>query len=179
MRNKRGDIMSIIWIVSILFVILLIGLLLAFGSMTINWVFDEAVPELSNLGMVGSANLTEVAGYTLAPVNNVVQSFTWLTGVIYILGLVGCLGLAFAFRFTGSKWLMGFFFACMFLLIVTSIFISNIYEEFYSDGGDVGSMLHEQVLMSWLILYSPMVMCIVGFISGIIMFTGEGEEGTA
>jgi len=177
MENKKGQIESVIWIIGILFLILLVGFGMAFGSIVIDWVFDEAVPELSTLGMVGSSNLTQVSDYTLTPLNNVVQSFTWMAGVLYILGLTICIGLSFAFRITGNKWLVAFFIACMFLLIVASIFISNIYEEFYNDGSEVGIRLHEHTLMSFLLLYSPLVMCIVGFTCGIIMFTGDYGEG--
>ena len=178
MINKKGDIMLIIYMVGILFLVLIIGLGLVFGTMIIDWTFDEAVPELTNLGQMGSANLTEIGGYTLTPVNNIVQSFIWLGGVFYVFALIGCLGFAFAFRFTGNKWLMGFFIACMFILLIASIFISNIYEEFYNTTGDVGTRLHEQVLLSYLILYSPIIICIIGFFCGVIMFTGEGGEQT-
>jgi len=180
MKSKKGEgIANIIIVIGILFLFLIIGLGLAFGNMIINWVFDEAVPELSNLGMVGSANLTEYSGYTLAPVNNLVQSFNWMIGVLYILALFGMVGLSMGFRMTGNKWLAGFFIACMLMLIMASIFISNIYQDFYDDGSDVGARLHEQTLMSWLILYSPLVMCIIGFVCGIIMFTRDTEENTA
>ena len=173
-RNKKGQVDGIIWIFLVLFVILFLGLFLAFGSLVIDWTFDEAVPILKDLGMMGSSNMTEIAGYTITPVDNVVQAFTWLAGVVYVMALVGCMGLAFAFRFTGSKWLMGFFVAGMLLLVMASIFISNTYEEFFTGTDDVATRLQEQTMLSWLILYSPLVTCIIGFISGIIMFTGEG-----
>lgn len=168
--------MAIIWMIGILFFVLIGALAVAFGGMVIRWTFDEAVPELSGLGMVGSTNLTEISEYTLSPVNTFVQSFQWMTGLLYVLALLGCVGMSFAFRFTGNKWLIGLFIACMLMLIIASIFISNIYQDFYQDGGDVGTALHEQAMISWLILYSPLVMCIIGFICGIIMFTGEGQE---
>ena len=174
--NKKGDVMSVIWIVVILFAILLIGVLLAFGNVVVNWTFDEAVPTLSGIGMVGNTNTTQIAGYTLTPLNSFVQSFNWLIGIVFVLALAGCMGLAFAFRFTGNKWLAGFFILCVLLLIITSIFISNIYEEFYNTPGDVGDRLHEAGLISYLILYSPAIMAIIAFVCGIIMFTGEGEE---
>ena len=166
--------MQIITIVAVLFFILFIGITLAFGTIMVDWTFDEIVPELTGLGMVGSANMTSIAGSTITPINTVVQSFTWLAGVVYVMALIGCLGISFAYRFTGNKWLMGFFILCMLLVVISSIFISNIYEDFYNDGTDLGARLHELPMLSYLILYSPLVMCIIGFVSGIIMFTGEG-----
>ena len=177
--NKKGNIESIIYVVGILFVVLLLGLGLAFGGLVINWVFDEVVPELTTLGNVGDANLTSISGYTITPINNVVQSFTWLAGIIYAFALIGCIGLAYTFRFTGSKWLAGFFIACLLLLVITAIFISNVYQDFYDGSDDVGTRLHEATMLSFMILYSPIIMCVIGFICGVIMFTGEGDEQTA
>lgn len=174
--NKKADIMLVIYMVLILFIVLILGLLLVFGIVIIDWTFDEVVPELTNLGQIGNINATQIGGMTLTPVNNIVQSFTWLGGLFYVFALVGCLGFAFAFRFTGNKWLMGFFIACMFMLLIASIFISNIYEDFYNDSGDIGDRLHENVLLSYMILFSPIIICIIGFFCGIIMFTGEGGE---
>ena len=176
--NKKGSIEAIIMLIFVLFLLMFVGFLLVFGAVVIDWVFDEAVPELTSLGTVGSTNLTEISKYTLTPVNNVVQSFTWMAGVFYMLALMGVFGLAFAFRFTGNKWLMGFFIVAMLLVVMSSIFMSNIYEEFYDDTGEIGDRLKEHSFLSWLILYSPLVMCVVGFIAGAIMFTGEGGETT-
>jgi hypothetical protein len=177
-KSKKGNVMNVIWIVVILFAVLLLGVLFAFGNMIINWTFDEATPTLTSLGMVGSSNLTAIGETTLNPLNSFVQAGNWLVGVVFVMALMGTIGMAFAFRFTGNKWLAGFFVMCVFLLIISSIFISNIYEEFYTGTNDVATRLHEQTMLSYLILYSPIVMCIVAFACGIIMFTGEGEEQT-
>lgn len=178
MKGKKGDIKAIIWMIAILFIVLFIGIGLAFGSMIIGWVADEAMPSITNLGMVGSANVTEYSGYTITPVNTVVQALSWAAGVAYVLVLLGCIGLSYAYRFSGNKWLAGFFISAMFLLIMASIFISNIYEEYYTGTNDVALRLQEQVLLSYLVLYSPLIFTIIGFICGIIMFTGEGVEET-
>lgn len=175
-KSKKGNIGRVIFIGAVLFILLLIGIFLVFGAIVIDWVADVTVPELSNLGVVGSSNLTEISQYTVTPINSIIQSFTWMGGIFYVLGLVACLGLAFAFRFTGNKWLITLFICIMFLLVIAAIFISNIYEEFYSGTDDVATRLQEHSLLSWMILYSPVIMSILGFICGIIMFTGEGGE---
>lgn len=177
MENKKGQILPIIIFIAMLFLLLFAALILVIGGSVVDWTFNEVVPEVSNLGVVGDANLTEYAGYTITPVNSVVQDFTWLSGVFISLGIIVLFGLSFVLRMSGNKWLMGLFFVLVFLLIIVSIFISNIYEEFYSDPGDLGTILHEYTLGSWLILYSPMIFCIVAFIGGIIIFTGEDTAG--
>jgi len=174
--NKKGNIVALIYIIGALFLLLLIGVGLAFGGVMMDWIFDTAVPEISGMGTMGNVNVTQISGMTLTPVSNLVSSFSWLSGIIYIFGIFGILGLAYAFKFTGNRWLMAFFVVAMLMLIVASIFMSNIYETFYSGGDDIGIRLHEYTALSWLILYSPMIMCVVGFIAGIIAFSGDGME---
>ena len=50
-KNKKGITGMVIFVV-ILAVILLVGVIMVIGSSVINWVLDEAVPELTDLGMV-------------------------------------------------------------------------------------------------------------------------------
>jgi len=179
MKNKKGNGFAIILFIFALFLLILFAVAMAFGTIIIDWVFDEAVPELTGLGQVGDANMTSIGKSALDPVNTFVQSLTFLTGVVYILGIIGIFGLATALRITGNKWLAGFFIACMILLVMASIFVSNIYEEFYNENSEIGTRLHEHTLLSFLILNSPLVVCIVGLGGGIIIFTGEREEGFA
>ena len=175
-RNKKG-IMGIIIFVIFLFLVLFIGVIMALGGGVLNWVFDEAVPELTGLGDdVGGVNMTAVSGYTIAPVNNIVQSFSWLGGVLYVMMLIGVMGLAIVFRGSPNRWLIGFFVLVVLVLIMGSIFMSNIYEEFYSDTGTLGDHLKEQTILSSMILYSPMIFSVIAFISGIILFSGRQEE---
>lgn len=168
--------MAIVYFLAILFLLMLIGFGLAIGSMVVNWVFDMAEPELTSIGMAGNTNMSEIGEYTITPLNTFVQSFTFMSGVFYALGIVACLGFAFAFRFTGNKWLAGFFIAGMLLLVMASIFVSNIYEDFYDDPGDVGIRLREHTMLSFFLIESPLIMTVIGFLGGIIMFTGEGGD---
>ena len=94
--NKKGDVRAIIIMFVVLFVLLLGSVALVFGGVVIDWAADEIVPEISSLGSVGDANLTEAAEYSVIPVNNVIQSFHWISGVLYVMGILGCVGLAFA-----------------------------------------------------------------------------------
>ena len=174
--NKKGNIMAMIIFVAVLFVILFVGFIMVTGSAVLNFVFDTAVPELSGVGQVGDANFTEMSGYTIEPVNDVIQSFTWLTGVLYILMLVGSVGMAFAFRTAPNKWLIAFYFMLVIILIIGSIFVSNMYEEFYDGTDDLALRLKEHTLLSWMILYSPTIFTVISFLTGIVLFSGMGQE---
>jgi len=173
--NKKG-IMGMIMFVLILFVILFLGFVIVVGSSIINWTFDVAVPELTNLGQVGDANMSQIAQTTITPVNNIVQSFTWLSGVLYVLALIGSIGFAVVIRSSPNKWLIGFYFMLIIILILGSILISNMYEEFYTDTGDLGNRLKEHTILSYMILYAPMIFTIIAFVTGIILFSGIQQE---
>jgi len=175
--NKKGNIMLIIMFFVFLFLILFAGFVMVIGSSVINFIFDVAVPELNDLGMIGPSNFTEIAEITINPLNNIIQNFTWITGVLYMMMLVGSIGMAFAIKNSPSKWLMGFYFLLALILIMGSILISNIYEDFYDDGGDLGDRLKEHTILSFMILYSPMIFSFIVFINGIVLFSGLTEEG--
>jgi hypothetical protein len=174
--NKRGNIIIPIMVVLVLFLILFIGFMAVIGSSVINYVFDIAVPEVTNLGQVEDVNLTQVADITIVPLNTFIQSFTWLTGVMYFLALVGSIALALLYRSSPNPLFIGFFFMLVVLLVIGSIFMSNIYEDFYNDAGELGDRLREHTLLSFMILYSPSIFTVVSFISGIILFSGRQDE---
>lgn len=163
---------GVLIVVGGLFLLVMLGVLMAIGSSTINWVMDETVPEL-DLGMVGNFNTTQTSDLVLSPVNGFIQSFTWISGVIYVFGLLGVFGVAFAFRSYGDKWLIALFFGLVLILVIGCMFLSNIYEDIYNGTDDFASIMSEHVLLSYMIIYSPGIMAIIAFLAGIIMFTGS------
>jgi hypothetical protein len=175
--NKKGNIVSMIYFFVILFVVLFLGFIMVVGSSVLNFVFDVAVPELSDLGMVGDSNFTEIASFTIAPVDNIIQQFTWLTGVLYILMLVFTIAIAFTMRTAPSKWLIGFYLMMVLTLIVGSIFISNMYEEFYDGTDDLATRLKEHTVLSFMILYSPSILTFIVFVAGVVLFSGIESSG--
>jgi len=55
--------------------------------------------------------------------------------------------------------------------------MSNIYEDVYRGTDEFALILKEHVALSWLILYSPGIFSIIGFMAGIIMFSGDNQGG--
>ena len=134
-KNKRGNMGLIIFFFVLLFLIMFTGFLMIVGSSILNFVWDESVPILSDLGVVEDSNITEYASYTIAPVNTVIQNFTWLTGVLYVMMLIGSVGFAFIMKTTPSRWLMVFYFLCVILLVTGAIIMSGA-RLFYNDGAN-------------------------------------------
>lgn len=177
--NKKGQgFYGVIFVIVLLAVILILGFIAVIGSSVLNFVGDEIVPELSGLGDVGGVNITNAAEYTIQPANTFIQSFTWITGVLYVLMLLGSIGIAYSVRVNPSGWLIGLYFFLVLVLIALSIFISNMYQDIYNTSDDFGGIVREHGLMSYMILYAPMIYAIMGFIAGFIMFSGrQMEEG--
>lgn len=175
MENKRANVLVIGIVILLMFLLVLGAVMVAIGSTTINWVFDIAVPELTGLGMVGDANVTHAMDVTIAPVNTFVQNFTWVSGLIYIFGLIAIFGICYAFKSTGDKWLISLFFACVLILTIGCIFMSNIYQDIHDGNDTFAEIMREHVLLSFLIIYSPGIMTLLAFIAGIILFSGPQE----
>jgi len=172
--NKKGSMLGILLVVAGLFLIVMFGIMLAIGSSTINWVLDETVPELEALGQIGDFNSTQAIDATIDPVNTVIQSFTWISGLLYVFGIFGIFGLALTFRQTGDRWLIGLYFAVVLILVIGCMIMSNIYEDIWSGGDTFASIMSEHILLSYLIIYSPGIMALIAFIAGIILFSGPG-----
>jgi len=167
---------GVIVVIGLLFVLIAAGIIFAIGGSILNIVADETYPVFQELGVVGSTNATQAVELTLGPVNTVIQNFTWFGGLLYIMGLMGIFGLAFAYKLTANKWMVGFFFVVLFMMVISAIILSNIYEDFYDGDDEIADGLHEQALLSFLIIYSPMLISVLGFIAGIVLFSGSTEE---
>ena len=175
-KNKKGGIEVMIFFIGLLAIILIIGFIMSVGSSVMNWTFDDVVPELTDLGMVGDTNMTDVAAITITPLNNFVQNVQWMVGVLYILMLVGSMGIAFSFRAHPNRWLIGLYLGLVLVLIMLSMFVSNMYEDFYDGTDDLSERLQEQTILSFMILYSPMIFSVIALITGAIMFAGRSDE---
>ena len=174
-KDKKG-ITGILLVVVGLFLLMFIALLMIIGSATINYIMDIAMPELTDLGMIESHNLSQTTSTVLNPIDTFVQNLTWVVGIVYIFGVMAVFGVAFVFRSTGEKWLMALFISLVLILVIASIFVSNIYEELIGGTDDLSLRMKEHTLLSYLILYSPLIITIIAFLSGIILFSGTGNE---
>lgn len=175
--NKRGQMTGMLYFIGALFIALFIGFMMSVGTAFIDWTADNTLPELQDLGQAGDVNLTEISDLTITPLNTMVQAMPGIIGVMYIMMLVTTLGMAYMFRAGGERWLLFLFFGLSLLLVIASIGISMVYEDFYDDDGDFGDRLKEQSLMSFLILYSPAIMTVIAMAGAMIMFTGYEEVG--
>ena len=174
--NKKANFPVMIFMFFSIAILLVGGVMFALGGATLDFVLDTVVPEVSNLGVIGDTNLTEVAGYTITPVNSVMQTYTFFTGVAFVFGLIIIFAIAFSYRATGEGWLIPFFILLVISLVMMCILLSNIYAGFHDGTDEIAIRLQEQALLSFMILYSPAIMSIFSLLAGLVLFSGGGNE---
>lgn len=172
MKQKRGQVTGILIFFVGLFLLLFFGIIASFGAVMLDWLSDDTLPELENLGEIEEVNLTRLGEITVKPTRTFLEALPGIVGVLYVVAIAGLLGLAFMFRTSENRWLLFLYFGFTVLLVIAGITVSVIYEDFYDDSGAVGDRLKEQALMSFLMLYSPAIMVMVAVIGAIIMFSG-------
>ncbi len=176
--NNKGSIQTVLFFGLASVVIILGGLAFLLGSGVVNFLFGEVEPIIQEIGVVGGANITEYIEYGFNPIHSFVQSWRWIGGVGYAFSLIALLGLASGARMTGSRPLMGLYFLVLLVIILGSIYVSNMFEDLTAGAGTLELIMQDHTLLGLLILNAPVIFVIIGFVGGIIMFSGVGE-GTA
>ena len=180
MRNKKGQLGIIIFFVA-LFVLLVIGLVMGLGIALLGWTSDQITPIAETLGTVDNINVSQAGQYTFGNIDSVINTFTWLGGVLFIVAIIACVMFVALMGENTHPAFMVLFFAFMILLIFFSILVSNAYQDLYEAGDVVGTGLQDQTLLSFMILYSPMLLIAIAVMTGIFIFVknsgGGGELG--
>lgn len=174
--NKKGDAFAIILLFLVLFIILIVGFGMAVTSSIFNFVGDEVTPIFQELGMAGNINLSEVAEYSIVPLNTVVQNLSWLVGFAFVVMISFSIIFAVSFRSNPHPVFIAFYIFLTLLLIVGSIILSNMYEDIYTGDDEIATRLQEHTLLSYMILHSPLIMGVIALITGIFLFSGKREQ---
>ncbi len=174
--NKKGQIWAIFLIVGGLIAIVLMVAAMTIGWGIVKFTADEILPEFNDLPSISdNIDLGETAEKVTGPIATVIDSLGLIMGLVYIIGVVGLLSLAFIMRDNHDGWVIALFVVSVLLLVISCIVISQFYEEFYVGQDEIGATLREASLPSNLIIYSPAIMTFIAFIAGIIFFTGKPE----
>jgi len=180
LNNKRGMIGIILFFV-MLFVILIVGFMGAMIVGVVDYTFDEITPIMTDLGMAGDFNASQAGEFTFGTLNTIIQAFPWLIALAYVLALVASLLFVIGYNFNPHPVFIGFYIALMLLLMFGSIIMSNMYQDIYDGTDIIATQLHEQALMSYMILYSPFILLLIAVVAGVLFFartrTGDISGG--
>ena len=174
-KNKKGAIGIIIFFF-ILIAVLVLGFIATLSWSIIDIVSDEITPIMTDLGVVGSSNVSEYAEYGFGVANTFVQSVPWLIIIGYVLALIFTLVFVFVVGYSPHPAFIGFYISLMVLLVFGCVIMSNMYQDIYNGNDEISSRLQEQSTMSYLILYSPFIMSIIAIIGGVLMFAMKNTD---
>ncbi len=171
-ENKEGMIRLIIFF-SLLMGILVIGFVATMVWSITDIASDTITPIMTDLGMVGSTNLSQVSEYTFGTLSGFLNSLNWIIAIGFVFALIMTLVFIFIAGYNPHPAFIGIFMVFMVFLIFLCVLISNIYQDIYTGNDDLSSRLHEQTIMSYLILNSPFIMSMIAVIGGILIFTRQ------
>ena len=161
----------------VIFIILVLGLVAGLVIALLDWSTETITPALRDIGVVDNTNITQAVDYTLGNVDSLVQTLTWLGGVIFVLAIVTCsLFVAFSGENTPPVFI-ALFFAFLILLIFISIFVSNAYQDLYNGNDEIATRLQNQTILSYMILYSPMILTAIAIMTGVFIFVKNAGGG--
>ena len=175
MKNKRG-VMGIIFFFLLLFTILIVGFVAVMVISVGTYASDTLTPVMEDLGMVSETNLSSTAEITFGTINTLVGALPWLVAFAYVGMLIFSIVFIMSWKYNPNPMFMGFYFMLVILLIFGCVIMSNMYEDIYTGDDVIADGLQEQAAMSYMILYSPLIMTIMAFIVGIYIFAGKQTE---
>jgi len=174
--NKKGF-MGIVFFILILFTILIIGFIGVIVVSLLDYTSEVVTPIMEDIGVVGSANISEASEYTFGTVDKLVNALPWLLAFSYVAMLIFSIIFVVSYNFNPNPVFIGIYFIFVILLIFGAIVMSNMYEDIYNSGDEViGVGLQEQTAMSFMMLHSPWILSIIAFIVGIYIFAGKQGE---
>lgn len=171
-NNKRGAIGILIFVIA-LFAILILGFFAAIIVGIVDMVSDEVTPIMTDLGVVGSSNMSQYGEMGFGTLNVFVQALPWIVASGYILALVFTIVFIFIVGYSPHPAFIAFYFALMILLILGCVLVSNMYQDIYTGTDDLALRLQEQTILSYMLLHSPFIMIIIMAIGGLLMFTRQ------
>ena len=176
-RDKKG-VMGLVFFIILLITVLVIGFAASLLSGAITWASDEVTPIVNEIGNVeGIANFSQAADYSVKPANNFIQAIPWVIGFSYVAMLVFCIFFAIGYQSSPNPFLIGLYIFLVILVIFVSIIISNMYQDIYTGNDVLAQQLHEQQLMTFMILRSPVILTLIALIAGIFIFTKPNDTG--
>ena len=173
--NNKGSFNAILIIAISCVLILAFAFASSLFTVVSNQIIQPFTSTFNGLGdNVSGTNFTDITRMTLVPVQASIHSLDYIFGVIYFIAIFLLIGLSVAFKTTDSKWIIPIFIILAIFVLMISIVVSNSYEDLLNGGDIVASGLSEQTLLTYGMVYSPLIMLVTIILSGIIMFTGKG-----
>ena len=176
--NNKGQINSLMVMLLLLFVVIIGGFFIVVGSGILTFVGDEINDVTSSLGVQGDTNLSHASDVSVGVVNTGIQTLKFVSGIFLVFALLGILIFAGTIRASPNGFMIAFYIMAVLLLVISAMYMSNIYEEFLDGTDEIADELKGFTMASFILLYLPHIITVISFIGGFIIFSGIGEEFT-
>ena len=172
-QDKQGGFTDLFLLIIFSFIIGVIVVVFLYIGATAT---DKLHEEMDGMDLGdGTNNVSVVIDYSMGKTNMAYQTLKWTAILIMFAMIIGI--------FIGSYMVTTkpiFFIPYLFLVIiaiVVSVGIANAYEQLM-DNLTLASTFAEMTAINWFLLNLPIVITLVGFIGGLIMFSrlGKGEQ---
>jgi len=173
--NNKGQAGALIVFAILVFAVIAGGLIIALSSGITTYTTRTLNDVTSELGMIGDFNASQASDFSIGAVNETVQMFKWGSGILIVFALLGLIIFAGIIRAAPDGFLIGFYILLMLIFVISSMYVSNVYEEFLDGDDEIALELKDMQFTSWLIIYMPQIITLIGFIGGLIIFSGTGE----
>jgi hypothetical protein len=174
--NKKGNLMVLGGLVLLVLVFIVGAFFITVGSGVLTYSVRTINDVTTGLGMVGDTNMSAISDVSIGTLNNSISMLQWGSGIILVFCLLGIIIFAGSIRMNPNGFLIGLYLILMLVMIFVSILMSNTYEVYLGGSDVIATELAGMTMASFMVLYMPMIITIMGFIGGIIIFSGLGEE---
>lgn len=174
--NKKGNLIALMGLGIVVLVVIMGAFFITLGSGIITFSADTINDITTGLGTAGDSNLSYYSEVSIGTLNSSLQMMKWGTGVLLLFSLLGIIIFATSIRLNPSGYLIGFYLLLVIVLVFTAVLMSNAYEDITSGTDELAVELSQMPVSSFLIVHMPLIITIMAFIGGIIIFSGLGEE---
>jgi uncharacterized membrane protein (DUF485 family) len=174
--NKKGQLDGLLLWGMIILIVIIGSVVVVIGSGILTWSSGTINEITSGLGMQGDTNLSRVSDSTIGVANTMIQMLQWGSGVILIFAIIAILAFSMTIRLNPNGLMLGLFLFMVIAFIISSIYISDIYQEFLTGSDEIATEMKGMGMASMILIYLPQIITVISFIGGIIIFTGMGEE---
>lgn len=170
--NKKGGFTDLfIFIIMAFILVVICGVFIYLGNVT-----EAKLHETMDPMSTAKINHTEIIDSTFGDVPDALSTLYW-NSILIIVGMIISIFIGSYLVTTKPVFFIPYFFV-MLIAIITSVGISNAYEQIATDP-TLGSTFAQFIGSNFIIANLPIWVTIIGFIGAIIMFARMGSKEDA
>lgn len=152
----------------VLSLILIVALIvMSFAQNKTEEKLQELAPNIQK-SFSNETNVSQIIDDSFGKVGDSYSSFKWISVMLIFGFFMSILVSAFLVR-THPAWFIGYIFMVV-IAILVSVYVSNTYETLMNDPVLSETILTGFFSASYIFLYLPIWVCIVGILAGILMY---------